>query len=146
MPEVTSLTFAVLDGIAFAASRDRLADVPEYSATDLGPLIEMLQVSTDELRSRAERIIALLDGAPLNAIIGAGQAQIGGGALPQSMIPSITIDLAHDTLPAQGMAARLRGYSLPVIGYIKCGKLRLDLRTIFPGQDAELVNAIRAVF
>jgi L-seryl-tRNA(Ser) seleniumtransferase len=110
------------------------------------PLIEMLQVSTDELRSRAERIIALLDGAPLNATIGPGQAQIGGGALPQSMIPSITVDLAHDTLPAQEMAARLRGYSLPVIGYIKSGKLRLDLRTIFPGQDAELVNAIRAVF
>ena len=45
MPEVASLTFAALDGIAFAASRGRLADTPEYSATDLGPLIEMLQLA-----------------------------------------------------------------------------------------------------
>jgi hypothetical protein len=45
LPEVASLTFAALDGIAFAASRGRLADTPEYSATDLGPLIEMLQLA-----------------------------------------------------------------------------------------------------
>lgn len=45
MPEVASLTFAALDGIAFAASRRRLADVPEHVAGDLGPLIEMVQLA-----------------------------------------------------------------------------------------------------
>jgi hypothetical protein len=39
----------------------------------------------------------------------------------------------------------LRSRALPVIGYIERGKLRLDLRTIFPWQDAELLEAIRAV-
>jgi anti-sigma regulatory factor (Ser/Thr protein kinase) len=45
LPKVEDLTFAALDGIAFAASRDRLTDVPKYSATDLGPLVEMIQLS-----------------------------------------------------------------------------------------------------
>ncbi|MGT2503243.1 hypothetical protein ACVOMS_25545 [Bradyrhizobium guangxiense] len=45
MPETESLTFAALDGIAFAAARDRLGALPEYVAGDLGPLIEMIQLA-----------------------------------------------------------------------------------------------------
>lgn len=45
MPETESLTFAALDGIAFAAARSRLGDVPEYAADELGPLIEMVQLA-----------------------------------------------------------------------------------------------------
>lgn len=45
MPEIGSLSFAALDGIAFAAARGRLGDVPEFVADDLGPLIEMLQLA-----------------------------------------------------------------------------------------------------
>jgi hypothetical protein len=41
-----ALTFAALDGIAFAASRGRLGgDVPKHVAVDLGPIIEMLQLA-----------------------------------------------------------------------------------------------------
>lgn len=40
------LSFAALDGIAFAAERGRLgSDLPTHIATDLGPLIEMLQLA-----------------------------------------------------------------------------------------------------
>ncbi|MEY9594816.1 hypothetical protein ABIA06_007107 [Bradyrhizobium yuanmingense] len=45
MPEIGSLTFAALDGIAFAAARGRLCDVPTYVADDLGPLVEMVQLA-----------------------------------------------------------------------------------------------------
>lgn len=109
------------------------------------PVIEMLSASTDSLRARAEKIVAALAGTPLKASIGEGRAQVGGGALPQSIIPSVTVDLAHPTLQSQEISTRLRARALPVIGYIERGKLKLDLRTIFPRQDAELVEAIRAV-
>jgi hypothetical protein len=40
------LSFATLDGIAFAAERGRLgSDLPAHIATDLGPLIEMVQLA-----------------------------------------------------------------------------------------------------
>lgn len=45
MPEIESLTFAALDGIAFAAARGRFGNMPEYVAGDLGPLVEMVQLA-----------------------------------------------------------------------------------------------------
>ncbi|MGJ4932247.1 ATP-binding protein [Bradyrhizobium sp. HKCCYLS2038] len=43
--EPEKLTFAALDGIAFAAARGRLGQVREHSERDLGPLIEMIQLA-----------------------------------------------------------------------------------------------------
>ena len=81
-------------------------------------VLEMMQVTNDELRGRAERIVAALDGLPLAVRIGTGRAQIGGGTLPRSALPSVTLDLTHPTLGAQELAARLREQPIPVIGYV----------------------------
>jgi len=89
----------------------------------------MMQLSTGELRRRAEKIIARLDELPLPAEIGEGNAQIGGGSLPRSAIPSVTLDFKIDEPAA--FAARLRRGRPPAIGYIAAGKFKLDLRTIF---------------
>jgi len=105
------------------------------------PALAMMQLSNDELRQRAQNIIARLQGLPLRLKIGEGEAQIGGGSLPRSTIQSVTLDFAGDDLPA--FAARLRRGKPPVIGYIAGGKFKLDLRTIFPRQDEELVTALR---
>ena len=82
------------------------------------PVLEMMQVTNDELRGRAERIVAALDGRPLAVRVGTGRAQIGGGTLPRSALPSVTIDVTHPTLGAQDLAARLREQPVPVIGYV----------------------------
>jgi L-seryl-tRNA(Ser) seleniumtransferase len=107
------------------------------------PVIEMLRMPNDELRTRAQKIIFALGGLPLQASVGAGRAQVGGGTLPRSVIASVTLDLAHHTTPPQEFAARLRAAIPPVIGYIERGKLKLDLRTVFPWQDSALAKAIR---
>jgi seryl-tRNA(Sec) selenium transferase len=65
--------------------------------------------------------------------------------LPRSVLDSVTLDLAHEILKPQEMAARLREHSVPIVGYIGRGILKLDLRTIFPRQDAELIKAIRGL-
>jgi L-seryl-tRNA(Ser) seleniumtransferase len=108
------------------------------------PVLEMLHATTDELRYRAEGIRAALEGLPVRATVGTGQAQIGGGTMPRSAIASVTLDLVHPAIPPQEFAARLRDQPLPVIGYLARGALKLDLRTIFGRQDAELIAAIRA--
>lgn len=109
------------------------------------PVFEMLGVSCEALRERAEKIVAAVVGTPFKASVGAGRAQVGGGALPRSVIPSVTVDLSHPALAPQELATRLRARELPVIGYVEKNKLKLDLRTIFPRQDADLIEAIRAV-
>jgi L-seryl-tRNA(Ser) seleniumtransferase len=109
------------------------------------PVLEMLQISNDELRVRAVKIQSALSGLPVTVSVGVGQAQIGGGALPRSVIESVALDLTHGALKPQELAARLREHSVPVIGYVARGKVRLDLRTVFPRQDAELIAALRSV-
>jgi L-seryl-tRNA(Ser) seleniumtransferase len=108
------------------------------------PVLEMMQVSTDELRARAERVVAALDGRPLRLRVASGRAQIGGGTLPRSALPSVTIEVNHPRLGAQALAARLREQPERVIAYVGRGNLKLDLRTVFPHQDAALIRALVA--
>jgi L-seryl-tRNA(Ser) seleniumtransferase len=109
------------------------------------PVLEMMRVATDELRSRAERIVAALDGRRLGLRVGEGRAQIGGGTLPRSALPSVMLEVTHPTRGAQALAALLRSQPEPVIGYVGRGNLRLDLRTVFPHQDAAVIRALLAV-
>ncbi len=108
------------------------------------PVLGMLGATAEELRQRAENIRVAIEGLPLRVSVGTGEGRIGGGTLPRSMLPSVTLDLAHHSFPPQQLAARLRDQSLPVIGYVARGAVKLDLRTIFPRQDTELIAAIRA--
>ena len=119
------------------------ANVIALSHQDI-PLLAMLHTSNDELQVRAGKIVAALDGLPLKAAIGKGRAQVGGGALPRSIVHSTTLDITHNRLRPQELAARLRSHTPPIVGYIERGKLKLDLRTVFPDQDAEIVAALRA--
>jgi L-seryl-tRNA(Ser) seleniumtransferase len=108
------------------------------------PVLEMMRVSNDELRSRAERIVAALEGRPLSLRVGKGNAQIGGGTLPRSVLASVTIDVTHHTRGAQALAALLREQPEPVIAYVGRGTVKLDLRTVFPHQDAAVIRALLA--
>ena len=109
------------------------------------PVLEMMQVTNEALRERAARIVAALDGRLLAVGIGTGRAQIGGGTLPRSALASVTIDVKHPTLGAQELAARLREQAVPVIGYVSRGSVKLDLRTVFPQQDGDVIGALLAV-
>jgi L-seryl-tRNA(Ser) seleniumtransferase len=113
-------------------------------AAEAVPVLTMLQISDDALRSRAENILAAVTGLPLKARVGEGKAQLGGGSLPRSIIPSVAIELQSATLSPGDLAARLRLGTPPVIGYVSGGVFKLDLRTVFPSQDAELIAALRA--
>jgi L-seryl-tRNA(Ser) seleniumtransferase len=108
------------------------------------PLLAMLQTSNDELQLRAGKILTALDGLAIKAEIGKGRSQIGGGALPRSIVQSTTLDISHEGLKPQELAARLRSHVPPIVGFIERGKLKLDLRTVFPDQDTEIVAALRA--
>jgi L-seryl-tRNA(Ser) seleniumtransferase len=110
------------------------------------PVLDMISISNDELRDRAQKIIAALAGLPLQAAIGGGKAQIGGGTLPRSVIPSVTVDLVPTHLGLPDFASRLRAATPPVIGYVAGGRFKLDLRTIFGPQDEQLIHAVRGAF
>jgi L-seryl-tRNA(Ser) seleniumtransferase len=108
------------------------------------PALAMLQITTGELRVRAEALLAQIRALPLRSSIGEGKAHVGGGSLPRAVIPSVALDLRPDKISLEEFAARLRRGSPPIVGYIAGGKFKLDLRTIFPRQDAQVVSALRS--
>ena len=110
------------------------------------PALTMLRASTEELHARAEKIKLALEALPMKTVIGEGKSQIGGGTLPRSAIPSVTLDLQPLNISVTDFAARLRGGSPPVVGYVAAGRFKLDLRTVFPRQDEELFRAIHSAF
>jgi L-seryl-tRNA(Ser) seleniumtransferase len=104
------------------------------------PALALLKNPVEELRARAETLAAQIR----DAAIGEGKARVGGGSLPRAIIPSITLDLLPKKISLDDFSARLRRGSPPIVGYIAGGKFKLDLRTIFPRQDAQLVSALRS--
>ena len=107
------------------------------------PSLALLQIPKDELRARAAAIVTRLQGLPLKITIGTATAKVGGGTLPKSIVPSITLDLLPENFSLEEFACILRRSCPPVIGYIGDGRFKLDLRTIFSHQDDLVIDAIR---
>jgi L-seryl-tRNA(Ser) seleniumtransferase len=101
------------------------------------PTVAMLHADLDELAQRASWMAAELgDGAHAVELSGL----IGGGALPGGELPSWGIAL--DDGDAEGLAERLRAGDPPVIARVDSGRLLLDLRTVPPSLDADLVDLV----
>jgi L-seryl-tRNA(Ser) seleniumtransferase len=105
-----------------------------------------LRASLEDLRKRARRLLIAVEDLPIKTFVGEGKAQVGGGALPRSSIPSVTLDFIPITMSLDQFAERLRRRRLPVVGYLSGGRFKLDLRSLLPGQDEDLIRAIHSVF
>src|SRR5882724_7780088 len=68
------------------------------------------------------------------------EAFLGGGSAPEAPIPGEALALPGDP----ELLARLRLGTPPVVGYLREGRLLLDLRTVDPEDDPTLVAALRA--
>ena len=130
------------DKLTFAALQTTV-DLHLNQVTSEIPALALLQIPKDELRARAAAIVTRLQGLPLKITIGTGSGKAGGGALPKSIVPSITIDLLPENSAMEEFAQALRRATPPVVSYIGGGRIKLDLRTILSHQDDLLVDAIR---
>jgi len=110
------------------------------------PALALLQIPEDELRARAAEICDQLSKkcTSLQIAIGRGVAKAGGGTLPKSTMPSVTINIVPKNSSLADFAATLCAWNPPVIGYIAGDRFKLDLRTIFPRQDGLVIQAISA--
>lgn len=106
------------------------------------PIVAMMHAGVDELRARATKLVQAIGDASLEAKIGAGRSQIGGGSMPRTTIPSITIELRPRSMSAGDLATALRHGTPPVVGFVSGGAFKIDLRTVFDSQDEVLAVAI----
>ena len=109
------------------------------------PLHASLQADPAQLRKRAKRLAKAMEGLPVQVVMAEGESQVGGGALPQAKLASVTLELVPDQLALKDFAARLRRASVPVIGVIGGQRFRLDLRTIASSEEKALLQSIKEV-
>jgi L-seryl-tRNA(Ser) seleniumtransferase len=109
------------------------------------PVLRMLGTPLAELRLRAEALAAQLRDVPgLRSVRDAEDiAYVGGGSLPDQSMKTWVVEVETDTLSDAELAHRLRMGTPAVMGRLRDGKLVLDVRTVFPGQESLLVEAVR---
>ena len=136
---VDKLTYAALEATLLVyVKRDH----------DAIPALRMMRLSKDEIARRAEKIVSSVACAQLKRIkleMLDGESVIGGGAAPSAVLPTRLIALTHVDLSADDLIARLRANSPPVIARAEEGRVLIDLRTVFPEQDANLATALASL-
>jgi len=105
------------------------------------PALRMIRTPADEIRARAQRLLDSLPG--ITAEIVRGESLIGGGSTPEQSIETWLVAIEAPDVAA--LERRLRSSNPPVIARIERDLLLVDLRTVFPEEEAELAAALRRV-
>jgi L-seryl-tRNA(Ser) seleniumtransferase len=106
---------------------------------------DMMAIPLDSLGTRARHIFSEISGLWHAVKIVDSEAQVGGGSLPRTTIPSVAISFSGPSREIEAMQRSLRLGNPPIVGYLASGEFRLDLRTIFPRQDDQVVAALREI-
>jgi L-seryl-tRNA(Ser) seleniumtransferase len=105
------------------------------------PFYRMLAAPLDALRARAGAIARQLP--DLDVRVGNADAYAGGGTLPLAPIASVAL-LWRPPAGLDAANARLRALPLPLIARAEGDRLAIDMRTIPPDHDGDVVRALEA--
>jgi L-seryl-tRNA(Ser) seleniumtransferase len=72
-------------------------------------------------------------------------ARIGGGSLPQTELPSWALSPVNPDWPPHKLDEALRAASPPVVARLEHQKLLLDLRTILPEDESDLITVLTRI-
>ncbi len=126
-----------VDKITYAALEATLIEYAAGRAAVSVPVQRMLRMTADEIRARADVLgsaIGAMDG--WRAEIGPGLSAVGGGSAPGIELPTWLVAIERNGRSPDALEQELRSCTPPVIARIEKDRVLLDLRTVFPAQDA----------
>ena len=138
---VDKLTIAAMEATLQAYLRAAWNEIPS---------LRMMRLTPQEIeeRTRAFRDCLLPEAGRLDAEleIAEGRSLVGGGSTPAQSLPTHLLRIASARYSASQLEERLRvpAEGLPVIARIEDGRLLIDLRTVFPEQEAALRESLLA--
>ena len=109
------------------------------------PIWQHLSATPETLAKRGQKIIEQLRPSRLETQLEKTVVETGGGALPQSRVPSVALKIRMTRQRPQEIATQLRRMKPSVIGYVADNRLCLDLRAVFPSQDGILAGHLTAL-
>ena len=142
------------DPLARALRVDKLtlaaleATLPAYSdparAVREIPALRMLAQPEAVIEERARALAEAIRrrAAWLEVDVERGAGEVGGGALPLQRLPGWVVTLQWKGHPVEAIDRRAREADPPVIGYIRAGKFRMDVRTLGDAEIAEVAEGL----
>jgi L-seryl-tRNA(Ser) seleniumtransferase len=130
---VDKMTYAALEATLLAYVKREYGKVP---------VLRMMSLSKEEIGARAESIASRVQSGKVRIEIVDGESVIGGGAAPSSVLLTRLLAVTCTGVNADQLSERLRASDPPVIARVEEGRVLLDLRTVFPGDDATLVSIL----
>jgi L-seryl-tRNA(Ser) seleniumtransferase len=104
------------------------------------PVWRMISTPLQTLSDRAADLAAKLQSHGLRSRITPASGAVGGGSLPGQVLPGMAVAIA--TPAPDALSTALRRGRPPVIARIVDAELMLDVRTVQPGEDETLVQAL----
>jgi L-seryl-tRNA(Ser) seleniumtransferase len=116
-----------------------------HRATSEIPTLRMLSTPLPELRRRAESLASRLSQVEgvARAIAREDQTFAGGGSLPDQAMRTCVVEVSARALAAGDLAYRLRTGEPAVVGRVHDASLLLDVRTVLPDQETDLIEAVQ---
>ena len=109
------------------------------------PVLRMLRLKKEEIEEEAKKVIDVLKPALkgyARLSLEPTYAQVGGGAMPATNIPSVAVVIRPFHLSISELAARLRNKEPAVIGRLQEDSLWLDLRAVQKEEINLLIKAL----
>ncbi|MFM8268892.1 MAG: L-seryl-tRNA(Sec) selenium transferase [Pseudomonadota bacterium] len=105
---------------------------------------ELLSFSPAELEARAVRVSQLLEKNQITATLRKGTCPIGGGSTPNEELETCLLEIG--VLDSEKAARKLASFSPGIFVRKEKGKVLVDLRTVFPEEEARLVEGLACLF
>jgi len=114
---------------------------PETALREI-PVLAMLSASPEALTARAHTLAANLVAAGVTCEAVEMSSVVGGGTFPGVELKSRGIRMEPPEGGSDGLAARLRGAPVPLVGRVEDGSFWVDLRTVLPWQDSVVLDLL----
>ena len=131
-----------VDKLTLAALEATLQAYADGTALQEIPVLSMLAQTPEELRQQAESLCRRLEEIGVTAEVVSTENPVGGGAVPTQTRPSFAVAVApRDS--AAALETQLRQRPVPIIVRIAHDRCLLDMRTLFPADLDEILQAFR---
>jgi L-seryl-tRNA(Ser) seleniumtransferase len=134
-----------VEKLIYGALEATLASYRTGQALKEIPVLRLLSMSREEFRRRSSRFLRLLrpklpEGA--RAVLLEGSSVVGGGSCADSRLDTVLLALESDRHSANVIEEHLRLQDPPIIVRLEDDKVLVDLRTVFPSQEKDLLDRL----
>ena len=134
------------DKLSLAVLEKTLAAHLRGQATEEVPVLRMLALTKSQIEERAKSFLETYreqsSRGCLTLEIQDGKSAIGGGAGPNTHPPTVLIAISHADCSAGEIEQALRMFNPPIIARIADDKVLIDLRTVTPREESEILAAL----